>query len=184
MSINLIPWIKAIECYNENFMILIIPASSLYFQSYQPIIPPAILPSEFSYILGGSLINPIECLSTHEYVNICFEGKLHYWCLRFSYLFQCSLKDCQVSSTNSPLRDYSSRYNFEHWREFLSNLYSRTEFEVPCYMSPIISPCSERGCFLSVWPLGGIVSPSSRNFLSYSRLNQTYNFPFSYNFCF
>ena len=150
MSINLIPWIKAIKCYNEKFMILIIPASSLYFQRYQPIIPSATLPSEFSYIPGGGLINPIECLSTHEYVNICFEDKLHYWCLRLSYLFQCSLIDCQVSRTNSPLRDYSSRYNSGHWREFLSNLYSRTEFKVSCHMSTIINPCSEGSCFLSV----------------------------------
>ena len=47
------------KCYNdcEKSVVLIIPVSSLYFQSYQPIILSANLSLEFSYMSSGTLIN-------------------------------------------------------------------------------------------------------------------------------
>lgn len=73
-SINLIPWLKAIKCYNYYFVkISLVPL----FLSHLCIFPrnlklPAnnhpLVPLESSCISGGSLINPLDCLS---YTWIC-----------------------------------------------------------------------------------------------------------------
>ena len=101
MLISLIPWIKASKCYNdcENFVVLIISASSLYFQSYQPIIPSGTLSLELSYISGGTLIN----LRLLGYTWIC-----QYLCQRqvtviYSWShFQlfCDPLDCSLPSSS------------------------------------------------------------------------------------
>ena len=62
------------------------------------------------------------------------------------------------------------RYNFGHWRDILSNLYSRTELQVHCHMSTFISLCNEWVWSFSVWQHGEIILPSRRKFLSYSSL--------------
>ena len=62
---------KSNQNYNacEKFVVIIISASSLYFQSYQPIIPSGTLSLELSYTSGGTLIN-LRLLDVHVNMSI------------------------------------------------------------------------------------------------------------------